>query len=255
MDNLALMVDVGNSYISFAFFKDGKLEYRLDLESSIMEVANIESPLINFREKNSIYLPFIKGGLICSVVPSYNKSIQKAIKKVFNIELPVMDYSYCSDLKMHVDNPKEVGGDLLSDVIGAKELYGYPCLIFDLGTISKVMVVDKNGTFIGTSFFPGVRVCLESMREKTELLPEVPLVNKPKKLLGNSTLEALESGVYYGTYSMVKEYSSLLEKEIGYPLKKILTGGNAFIFKDSLTDFIIDSDLVLKGINFIYRNN
>ena len=255
MDNLALMVDVGNSYISFGFFKDGKLEHRLDLESSIMEVANIESPLLIFKEKKGIYLPFIKGGLICSVVPSYNKSIQKAIKKVFNIDLPVMDYSYCYNLKMVVDNPKEVGGDLLSDVIGAKELYGYPCLIFDLGTISKVMVVDKDGTFKGTSFFPGVRVSLESMREKTELLPEVPLVSKPKKLLGNNTLEALESGVYYGTYSMIKEYSSLLEKEIGYPLKKILTGGNASIFKDSLTDFIIDSDLVLKGIYYIYRNN
>ena len=254
MDNLALMVDVGNSIISFAFFKDGALEHRLDVPSSIMEVANIEKPLNKFKEDKKIYLPFIKGGLICSVVPSFNKALQQSIKTVFNVDLPIMDSRVYKNLKMIVDNPKEVGGDLFSDVIGAKDIYGYPALIFDLGTISKVMVVDKEGTFIGTSFFPGVRASIQAMREKTELLPEVPLENRPKKILGNNTLEALESGVYYGTYSMIKEYSNLIEKEVGYPLKKILTGGNSYLYKDVLTDFIIDPDLVLKGIYYIYKN-
>lgn len=249
------MVDIGNSYISFGFFKGDELFYRLDVPSSIMDVADIEIPLNKFKEEKQIKTSSIEGGLISSVVPSFSKSIQKSLKKVFGVSVNVLDYSYCKNLKMIVDNPKEVGGDLLADVIGAKEIYNFPCLIFDLGTISKVMVVNKEGTFIGTSFFPGVKASLESMRDKTELLPEAPLENRPKKLLGNNTLEALESGVYYGTYSMIKEYSRLIEEDVGYSLKKILSGGNAHIFKDSLSDFIIDPDLVLKGIYCIYKAN
>lgn len=255
MNNLALMVDIGNTYISFGFFKDGVLDLRLDVPSQIMNVADIKKPLQEFKEKHDINEKNIMGGLICSVVPSFTHSIQRAISFVFNKNIPVMDYNYFKDLKMQVDNPKEVGGDLVCDVIAAKRKYGYPSLIFDLGTISKVMVIDKNGVFCGTSFFIGVRCTIEAMREKTALLPEVELIKKPKKLLGNNTLEAIESGVFYGTMSMVEEYSRKIENNLGYSLKKILTGGNAHLFKENIEYFLIDENLVLEGLYYIYCQN
>ena len=255
MNNLALMVDIGNTYISFGFFKNGILDLRLDVPSSIMGVADIRKPLKEFKEKHHINEKDIIGGLISSVVPSFTHGVQRGIFEVFNINIPKMNHTFFKDLKIQVDNPKEVGGDLVCDVVAANKKYGYPSLIFDLGTISKVMVVDKNGVFIGTSFFIGVQGTIEAMREKTALLPAVELKNKPKKLLGNNTLEALESGVFYGTLSMVEEYSRKIEQEIGYPLKKILTGGNAQLFKETIRDFIIDENLVLEGLYYIYCEN
>ena len=247
---ITLMVDIGNSIISFGFFKNEEIVERFDISSSIDNVALLEKPLRKFiAEKN---INYIDGGLICSVVPMFSKSVQKIIKNIFDIVIDIMDSSYFSMLEMKVDNKKEVGSDLVSDIIAAKKIYGNSLLIVDLGTISKIMVVDSDGVFIGTSFFPGINISIETMREKTALLPGIELNKKPDKLIGNNTIEAIATGIYYGNLSYIEEYANKIEKWINYPLKKILTGGNSSLFSDNLPDFIIDKDLVLKGTYFLY---
>lgn len=254
MNNKTIIVDIGNSFISVGIFTDMQLTHRLDINSSITDVAHVEKTLQQFFDKNKFATRDMMGGLICSVVPMYSRSLQKAIRNVFGIEVPIMDSSYNSQIKMLVDDPNEVGGDIVADVKAANILYGGSCIVIDLGTITKNIVLDKEGVFIGTSFFPGVQVCMDVMREKTALLPGFEIDKKPKKLLGNNTIEAMQSGVYYGTIDAIISLCRHIEKEIGYPLKKILTGGNSKIFKELEGEFIIDQDLVLKGIYYLYRD-
>ena len=248
-----LIVDIGNSFISFGVFLGDELVERFDVPSDETHVAKIKDLLKSFIKDKKLKVDDFNGGLISSVVPMFTVSIKKAIKEVMGISLDILSKEHFSDIEMIVDNRDEVGGDIIADVKAAKTLYKGPALVIDLGTITKNIVIDKNGKFIGVSFFPGVEACISSMRDKTALLPGFTLKEKPAKLLGNNTIEAMESGVFYGTLNGLKSLSKEIEDKMGQKLIKILTGGSAFLFAPYLSDFIYDKDFVLKGINFLYK--
>lgn len=248
-----LIVDVGNSIISFGVFSNDKLEHRLDVKSELQYVTHLRKTLGGFFDDNHINVRDIKDGLLCSVVPHFNSDIKHAIEDIVGIKIKKLDPSYYEHLEMIVDDRKEVGGDIVADVMAAKSLYGGPIFVCDLGTITKNIVLDKNNVFIGVSFFPGVQACISAMRDKTALLPEIELKEKPEKLLGNNTIEALGSGVFYATINGIKAYGELLDKEMGSSIKKILTGGNSALFAPYLKDYIYEPDFVLKGIYFLFK--
>ena len=150
-----------------------------------------------------------------------------------------MDERYNSLLKIRIDNPKELGGDLLSDIV-------------DLGTITKFLLINEKGEFIGTNFFPGLGLCSDLMSEKTALLTKVDNIKPHEKYMGTNTPSSMENGLYYGMIHMIEGYKNKLKND--YPnLNLILTGGYSILLKDSLHDFIYDKDLTLKGIKTLYR--
>lgn len=255
MNNLVLVVDIGNSTIVFGFFKDGTLSSRFEIPSSIDSVSLIEHSLKNFATSNAICYSDIKGGLICSVVPMYTRNIQTAISHIFGINIPIMDHSYIKDIKMNIDNPLEVGGDIAADIVAANTLFGVASVIIDLGTVSKFVVIDEHKTFIGTSFMPGIQSAMDSMREKTALLPGFNIDEAPKHIYGKNTIDSMRSGIYYSSVFAIREIVKQIEKEYGKPMKKIVTGGCSHLVSDAFKDYTIDKDFVLKGIYFIYKNN
>lgn len=256
MNNFAIIVDCGNTNVSIGIFKEHKFYARIDIPSSLDAINNSLPRLLAFKDKYHLHNSDVKGGLISSVVPSLNNSIITLIKECFDITLPIMDGTYKYDIEINVDNPKEVGGDLLADAIAGKELCKSPCLIIDLGTITKVIVLDEKSKFIGTSFFPGVETCVKSMKEKTALLPEIDVKKKPSNILGTNTIDAMESGIYYGTLGLINHTASLIDNIFkNKKVTKVLTGGNSSLFKGDAKDFSVDPNFVLKGIYLIYINN
>lgn len=254
MNNSHLMVDVGNSTIIFGIFVDGKLSQTFSVVSDINHVAKLKELLEGFIKNKDINIKDFVGGMICSVVPSFTKSVQKAILETFKIECLVMKLEHFDDVKIVIDDRKQIGFDLVADVVGANNNFKLPALVVDLGTITKYLAIDKDGTLVGVSFVPGVEISFDVMGDKTAQLPSGKLLSKPNKEFGNSTLEALSGGMYYSTIGSIKEFVNQAEKKLG-PVTKVLTGGLSSIFIDDLKDFAIDKDLTLKGIFEIYRNN
>ncbi len=248
------MIDVGNSTIIFGVFIDGKLTQSFIVKSDIDHVAKLRDILNDFIVDKHINISDFKGGLICSVVSSYNRNIFNAIKDTFKIEVQIMDHSFVNDVEINVDNRQEVGLDLIADVVYAKANKLYPCLIVDMGTISKFIAIDKDGKFDGVSFIPGVEVGFDIMRNSTFALPLSELLKKPSKAFGNNTLEALNSGMYYATIGSINEFVNQFENKYGKH-NKILTGGISPIFVGDFPDFVHDKNLTLKGIYEIYKNN
>ena len=240
MNNKAIIVDIGNSIISIGIFLDGKLSSRFDMSSSINNVNDFPKLFSSFLKEYHVFSEDVIGGLICSVVPMYSKQIQQDIKNLVGKELPIMDAFYGHFLKVIVDDPKEVGSDLLADVAAAKCYYDMPCILFDLGTITKTIVVDLDGTLLGVNFFPGVEMCFDSMHVNTAQLPDGELTEKPSKIIGNNSIEALQGGVYYGTVALINGMSQQIEEKYQMKMTKVLTGGNSNIFKDSFPDYEID---------------
>ena len=193
--------------------------------------------------------------IFSSVVPQINVSLLGALKKLTKVEPLLINPDTKTDLPIAVDNPLEIGNDLIADLVGAKEKYGYPCLIADLGTASKILLLDKNGTFVSCLIMPGLTLSAESLSNKAALLPEVSLI-APKSILAKNTLTAMNAGIVYGHADMILGLIKRYENELGYPCKRILTGGGAVYVKDILKDdFIYDQNLNLDGLNIIINKN
>ena len=251
-----ICIDVGNSTIGIGVFKDNELIERMVINTDPRFTEDEFYQL--FKKPFSIVTNGqgkIANIIFSSVVPQVNVSLLSALKKLTDIEPLLIGPGTKTGLSIKVDNPLEIGNDLIADLVGAKEKYGYPCLIADLGTASKILLLDKNGTFVSCLIMPGLTLSAESLSSKAALLPEVSLI-APQSIMVKNTLGAMNAGIVYGHADMILGLIKRYENEVGYPCKHILTGGGAIYVKDILKDdFIYDQNLNLDGLNLIINKN
>ena len=251
-----ICVDVGNSTIGIGIYQNNALIERMIFNTDIRLTEDEFFHLFK-KQFNELNLPNekVEHIIYSSVVPPINLSIINVLKNIFNVEPMLITNNTKIDLPLKVDNPLEVGNDLVADLVGAKDKYGYPCLIADLGTASKILLLDKDGAFTSCLIMPGLTLSANSLSSKAALLPEVSLI-APKSILVKNTLGAMNAGIVYGHADMITGLIKRYEKEIGYPCKHILTGGGAVYLKEILGDtFIYDKNLNLDGLNIVINKN
>lgn len=249
-------IDVGNTTVSVGVFKDDKLIARATtatkLDKTVEEyVSTIESQI---KIKN-IDLSIVDNLIYSSVVPQLNHTLKKALEIIFNKQPMLIGPGIKTGLSIKVDNPNEIGNDLIADLVGAKEKYGYPCLIADLGTASKILLLDKTGTFTSCVILPGLSLSAATLTSKAALLPDASL-ETPKTIIAKNTIDAMNAGIIYGHCEMIEGLIRRYEDELGYTCKHILTGGAARFIHDIINkDFIHDDSLNLSGLNTLIRKN
>ena len=250
-----ICIDVGNSTIGFGAYENNELIERM--------VVNTDPHFTEDEFYQLFKKPFnaLKQGkkidniIYSSVVPQVNLALLNALRKLIDIEPILIGPGTKTGLAIKVDNPLEIGNDLIADLVGAKEKYGYPCLIADLGTASKILLLDKTGTFVSCLIMPGLTLSAQSLSNKAALLPEVSLI-APNTIMAKNTLTAMNAGIVYGHADMILGLIKRYEKELGYPCMHILTGGGAVYVKDILKDdFQYDQNLNLDGLNIIINKN
>ena len=251
-----ICVDVGNSTIGIGIYQNNVLVERLIFNTDI-RLTEDEFYHLFKKQFNELNLPneTVDNIIFSSVVPPINLSIRNVLKNIFNVEPILINKDTNIGLSLNVDNPLEIGNDLIADLVGAKDKYSYPCLIADLGTASKILLLDKDGAFSSCLIMPGLTLSANSLSNKAALLPEVSLI-APKSILAKNTLGAMNAGIVYGHADMILGLINRIEKELGYPCKRILTGGGAIYVKEILGDnFIYDKNLNLDGLNKIINMN
>lgn len=246
-----LVIDLGNTMIKFGLFEQERLIktflVNTDRNKSEDEYLIIIRSLIGDELK-------IEGAIISSVVPALTLNITNAIKKLYGIECLIVSKNLKTKMAIKIDNPNELGADMLVGAIGAHKKYGNSLLVCDVGTATKIYIIDKNGAFNGGIITTGLGASLKSLVSSTSLLLEVPLV-APKKYIGRNTKDCIQSGVVLGQVLMIQEFAKKFETELGYGLKKIITGGFCKVFSENLEDFIFDNDLTLEGLNEVFKLN
>ena len=254
--NMNLCIDVGNTTIGMGFFKEEKLIKTLSFTVDDRKTKDEYISLLKQSLKeNNLIDSKIDHIIFSSVVPSINESLIEALKELFEVEPLLIGPGIKTGLKIRVDNPNEVGNDLIAVMVGAKEKYGFPCLIADLGTASKVLLIDKEGAFISCMIMPGLSLSVTSLTNRAALLPEIA-IRRPKNVLSKNTIDAINNGVVYGHADMITGIVNRYEKEIGYKCKHILSGGGAIYVKDILDDsYVFDATLCLEGLNHIIKKN
>jgi type III pantothenate kinase len=116
-------------------------------------------------------------------------------------------------------------------------------------------VVEPDNTYLGGIIFPGVKISLEALTSRAAQLPGISL-DKPKQVIGKNTVDCMRSGMIYGTASMIDGLIDRMEEELGHPSTLVATGGMAqFITPLCKHDIILEKDLLLKGLNIIYKKN
>ena len=234
---MILCVDCGNTEIKFAIFHEDKMVSRFSINTSESLSSDDYAMRIKFLSENNV--KDINGAIISSVVPSLTKVLNSSLK---------------TKLPIKIDNPKELGADFLCTAVGALQKYKPPFVIADLGTATKMSVVDIKGNFIGGMITTGMKVSLEGLVKSAAQLYSVEIA-APKKIIGRNSIESIQSGIVFGQAYMVSEFARRMESELGYKLTRILTGGFSSIIKDQITCFNYEKDLSLYGLNVIYHIN
>ena len=194
----------------------------------------------------------IKNIAVASVVPALNAVFEELILKYFNKKAFFVNYKNSGKLKFAVSNPKEVGADRIADAIAAYGIYGGGCVVIDFGTATTFDCIDLKGKYLGGVIAPGPAISAQSLNLKTAQLPQVEMKN-PGNAIGKTTIECIQSGLYFGYIGLIKEIIARIKKEM--MVKKIIaTGGLAELMTGEIKEIKInDPDLTLEGIRIIFE--
>lgn len=252
---MILTIDIGNTNIVFGVFDGDKiiLESRMDTNRHRMA----DQYAITIAQLFSLYglkREDIEGAIISSVVPPVSDQLKLSVKRVFGFEPIMVGAGIKTGLNILIDDPSTLGADLACGGAAAKELYPLPCIVIDLGTATKVYAADKNGAFIGGIIAPGIKISLEALAGRTMSLPMISLEGEAP-VIGKNTVDCMRSGVLYGHAGMLDNFIDRFQQEIG-KATVVATGGFSSVIKDyCINDFIVDQQLVLKGLKIIYEKN
>ncbi|MDR1245133.1 MAG: type III pantothenate kinase [Endomicrobium sp.] len=191
---------------------------------------------------------------IASVVPSLNFVFEDLVKNYFGKKVFFINHINSGGIVFNVPNPKEVGADRIADAVAAYSMYGSSCVIIDFGTATTFDCIDEKGRYIGGAISPGPAISAQSLSLKTAQLPQVEM-KKPLKSIGNTTVECIQSGLYFGYIGLVKELIGRIKNEL--ELKHIIaTGGLAGLIVSEIKEIeIILPNLTLEGIRIIWERS
>ncbi len=253
---MILTVDIGNSNINFGVFSGDQIKFvaRIATETAKTEFE-YAAAILNAISISGISKEEIDGAIISSVVPPLNNVMKSAVRLIYGIESIMVGPGVKTGINIHCDNPSSVGADIICACVAAHYIYGSPSLIVDMGTATKMMVMNEKGAFIGVSIIPGVMVSLDALARRTAQLPMVSL-EAPKNVIGKNTADCMRSGIVFGNASMVDGMIDRIFEEVGSPLPVYATGGLASVITPNCKHKITyDEYLVLKGLNIIYKKN
>lgn len=253
---MILAVDIGNTNIVIGCIEQEKV-YFVERVSTDISKTELEY-VVQFKTLLDLYrikVEEITGSIIASVVPPLNNIIKSAMGKLLNGSPLVVGPGVKTGLNILMDNPGQVGSDLIVNAVAGLKYYGAPIIIIDMGTATTISVVDKKKDYVGGMILPGVKVSLESLVNRTSQLPRIS-VEAPKKIIGKNTIDCMKSGIVMGQASCLDGMIERIWEELGYQAPVVATGGlSGSIVPYCKKEIICDNELTLKGLDIIYRKN
>ena len=254
---MIFVIDVGNTNTVLGVFQGDQLtkqwrmqtdKYKTEDEYAMFIRSLLDYEDLTFKDMNHI--------VISSVVPPILFALERMANKYFDCQPMIVGSAEVNPhLEMVYPNPKELGADRVVNAVGAIEEYGAPCLIIDFGTATTFCYINELNQYESGVITPGINISLEALYRNAAKLPKIELT-RPAQVLGQSTVEAMQSGVYFGYVGQVDAVVHRIKQEIAANPRVIATGGLAtLIASDSSVIDIVDPYLTLKGLYYIYQKN
>ncbi len=253
---MILTLDIGNTHIVIGGFRGEDLIFLSRMATDTRKTEDEYAAVLDgILQIEGIPETEITGAIISSVVPPLNHTMQTALGKMFAFEPLIVGPGVRSGVNLLVDSPEQVGADLVCSAAAVRAYYQTPALVVDMGTATKMSVIDETGAFCGVSIIPGVKTGMRALSDSAAQLPQISL-DAPKSVIGKNTVDAMQSGVVFGNAGMIDAMAERIITEYGRPLFVVATGGVAKqIVPHCKTKMQIDEQLILKGLNVIYQKN
>lgn len=253
---MILAIDIGNTNIVIGCCEDNKILFRDRISTNhTATVLEYIAILKTAFELNEIAPDDIGGIIISSVVPAVTDTLKKAAEKYTNSKAIVVGPGIKTGLSILIDNPAQLGSDLVVDAVAGINNYPLPLIVIDMGTATTLSVIGKQGDYLGGMIVPGVCASRDSLIRKTSQLPKIAF-ERPKRVIGRNTVECMKSGLLYSSAGAIDGLIDRISDELGDKCTVVATGGLAnVIIPLCKSEIIIDDDLLLKGLMIIYNKN
>ncbi len=253
---MVLAIDIGNTHILLGCFEDRKILFTellsTDRSYTDLEYASLIKSALEF---NVASFEDIEGAIISSVVPSVTGTIKNAVERFANVSPIVVGPGVKTGLKIRIDNPAQLGSDLVvSAVAGIKE-YGVPQINIYMGTATAFSLIDSEKNYLGTSIGAGMGIAAEALSSKTSQLPNIAF-ETPKKVIGTNTVDSMKSGLICQNAALIDGMIERIEEEYGEECVIVATGRYSSLVTPLCKHKIIcDKELILKGLIEVYYKN
>lgn len=253
---MVLTVDIGNSNIVIGVFVESKLLFTSRISSNIDTTVDELAVMMNeiFTIRN-IDRREINGAILSSVVPALTRLMVQAIKLITGVDPLIVAPGIKTGLNIKIDNPAQLGSDMLVNCVAASAKYPKPIIIIDMGTATTMSVVDEDNNMLGGVIMPGVKTALNALISRTAQLPQIS-IDSPASVIGTNTNDSMKSGIVFGNASMLDGMIQRFEEELGKEVFVVATGGlSENICMHSKRNILHNPNLLLEGLYILYNKN
>ncbi|MGD8374866.1 MAG: type III pantothenate kinase [Acidobacteriota bacterium] len=254
---MLLVIDVGNTNTVLGVYDGDRLTHHWRLASVQDRTADELGALVRQLMGVAGASPAAIGAVaIASVVPPSLPALQHLSREVFGCEPLIVGPGVKTGMPILYENPQEVGADRIANSIAALTRHGGPAVVVDFGTATTFDVVSARGEYLGGVIAPGVQISAEALFERAARLPRVELL-RPEKVIGRNTVQAMQSGLFFGYLGLIDGIIERLRVELGASTRVIATGGLAPIFHGEGRHRFdaLEPDLTLEGLRLIHERN
>jgi type III pantothenate kinase len=253
---MLLAVDVGNTQTHLGAFDGEELvsDWRVGTVSSATadELAGTISRLL---ELDDLSFESLDGAIVSTVVPQLGPEYEHLTERYMGRACLLVGPTLKTGMPILVDNPHELGADRLVNAVAVHAKVNGACVAVDFGTSTNFDVVDEEGSYCGGVIAPGINLSIEALVNATALLPRI-IVEKPKLVIGTTTVACMHSGVFWGYVGLIEGLVARIKAEFGRPMKVVSTGGLAPVF-DGSTSVIEQTvpDITARGLIEIFKRS
>jgi len=251
---MLLVIDAGNTNTSLGVYRGQELiaHWRLTTNPG-RTVDEYGMHARNLFELAQVDFKAIDAIAIASVVPPLNYTLKRMAEVYFHITPLFIDETTDTGLRILYEPASDVGSDRIVDAVAAIKKYGTPCIVVDFGTATTFNAINSKGEYLGGAITPGIMISSEALFSRTAKLPRVD-IKRPYRVIGSSTVTAMQSGLYYGFVGLVDGVLGKMIEEIGAQPRVIATGGLApLIATGSKFIELVDETLTLEGLRLVYE--
>ena len=252
---MILAIDTGNTNIVLGCIENRKIRavarMATDVNKTDYEYAVGMKNVLAFA---GFQPESFEGAILSNVVWPLTSTLCRAVKLLTGLDTLVVGKGLKTGLDIRLDDPGQIGADLVVGAVAALHLHRPPLIVIDMGTATTFSYLSES-TYKGCVIIPGVRIAVEALSGRAAELPHISL-EQPPSIFGRSTIDAMRSGVLYGNAAMIDGMIQRMEAEAKPVATVVMTGGNAEMIQPHCKrKILIDENLLLDGLYYLYQKN